>query len=60
MFLAHAVAMQQAAFKNVRDNFHIAVRMGTKASSRRNEIIVQHAKRAEAPVSRIVITGKRE
>jgi hypothetical protein len=60
MFLAHAISMQQPTFENVSHNFHVAVRVRAKASSGRDEIVIQYAECSEIHVRGIAITGKRE
>src|SRR5262245_52881533 len=59
--VAQAIAVLQRAVEHVGDDLHVAVRMRTKPSARRDAVIVDHAQRAEAHVRRVVVLaeGKR-
>src|ERR1051325_8242494 len=54
------VAMQNVAFDNIRNDFHIAMGVGSKALAWCDLIVVEHAQRVEAHVVRIMIVTKRK
>ena len=57
---AHAVLVFQFPAQHVTDDFHVAVRVGAKAFPGRDPVFIDHAKRAEPHLLRVVITGERE
>ena len=58
--IAHAVAMFERPRQNVRDDFHVAVRMRGKTFSGRNAIFIDDTQSAKVHVCRIVILIERE
>src|SRR2546430_2746546 len=52
--------LRHGALEHDRDDFHVAVRVRRKARARGDEVLVQHAERAELDVCRIVIAVERE
>ncbi len=59
-FIAQAVAVSDRAGPDVRDDFHVAVRMRRETRLRRDGIVVPHADRAPAHASRVAIVGEAE
>lgn len=58
--VAHAVFVLKCAFKDVAEDFHIAVRMGGEARPRCNDILIDDTQTAEAHVRGIVVISKAE
>src|ERR1700733_6097782 len=57
---AHAVPMSEASFEHIGQDFHIAMRVGSKTSSRRDSIFVDNPQRAKTHMPRIVVARKRK
>src|SRR5207244_4310972 len=53
--VAHAVAMFERAFENVRDDFHVTVRVHGKSLAGGDAVFVDNAQAAEMHLSGIVI-----
>src|SRR5262249_29067242 len=51
----HAVLMFQGTFKNVRKNFHVAMRVCSKSLGRRYPVLINDAERAKTHVAGVVI-----
>lgn len=54
------IAMLELTLDDVRDDFHIPMRMGWKTFSRLHDVVVEHAKRAPIHIARVMILGKAE
>src|SRR5678816_2205001 len=58
--VSHAVAMFQRAFKNVSNDFHVAMGMGGKAATGVHEVFVNDAQTAKTHEGGIVVVAKRK
>src|SRR5262249_7161139 len=56
--VTHAVFVSEGALENIRDDFHILVRMSWEAATARNAVVVHHAQGAELHVFRVKIVGE--
>ncbi len=56
--VAHTVFMFQGAFEDVRDDFHVAVRVLRKAAAPCDAVVVHYAQRAELRVLGIEVIGE--
>ena len=56
--VAHAVLMLQSTGHYISDNFHVPMRVHSKAAAAEHDVIVDDAQRAEAHMLGIVIVGK--
>src|SRR5262249_5959130 len=57
---ARAVSMVQPPVEHPSENLHVVMAMLTKTTSRLDNVIIDHAKRAIAHIVRIVIPSKRK
>ncbi|MCY1365470.1 hypothetical protein D9M69_523160 [compost metagenome] len=55
---AHAVLVRDRAVQHVRDDLHVAVSVRPEAAAGGDAVVVDHAQRAEAHVSRVVVVGE--
>ena len=60
LFVAHAVLVLNRAFQHIGQDFHVFVRVGTKALACINHVVVNHPQCGEAHEVRVVVVGKRE
>lgn len=57
---AHAVLVLERALEYLAEDLHVSVRMRAETHARGDDIIVDHAERAEAHVIGIVVFGERK
>lgn len=57
-FIPQIIAMGNRAFAHIGDDFHIVVRVGRKAGSGRDDVIIPHAQTAPVGALGIVIVRK--
>ncbi|MNP21679.1 hypothetical protein D3C76_1143060 [compost metagenome] len=60
LFVTHAVLVLNGAVQNVGQDFHVFVRVGTKALAGIDNVIVNHSQCRETHKVRVIIIGKRE
>jgi hypothetical protein len=57
---ARAVFVRQSAFEHIRDNFHVAMRMGRKTFAGHDPVFIDYPESSETHVLVIIILAERE
>ena len=58
--VAHAVFMGERALEDIRDDFHVSMRMGGEAAAGRYPVFVDDAQRTKTHPARVMVLVERE